>query len=240
MKETTERVIALPVRWDDNYDCVRDANHEEIALVHTSERGEQIVEALNNCPRLQSEIKTLKNRWDTVLCETCGYYRSSASPCKCNQFVAPGHNERLHTENVRLQLEIEAMTIEWQRMWNDEPNENGQYVHHLLCNSNRQVPIGSSGYICNCKGLPLFKRLLSEVAKREWIPIRSEEDLPKESGTYEVTAHAWGSPELRFADTNTFYDGQWEMTARGYTVIAWRNRPTPYQPEGEEAKQKVA
>lgn len=57
---------------------------------------------------LRAEIETLKNKWDAELCDTCGYFRSPVSPCKCWQLASPGHHERVR---ARLSEAVTALEI---------------------------------------------------------------------------------------------------------------------------------
>lgn len=67
--------------------------------------------------------------------------------------------------------EAEAIRLDYSQhflaLLRDERLSNGEYVHVLICNGNRQTPIGTPGKLCNCKNFPLFERLKRQ-AKEQW------------------------------------------------------------------------
>lgn len=57
---------------------------------------------------------------------------------------------------------------EFDAMLEDIPLANGQFVHMVWCNGGRSYPIDppDNNYICNCKNLPLFKRLKAQAVSK--------------------------------------------------------------------------
>ncbi len=58
----------------------------------------------------------------------------------------------------------EASQVMYQT-FHDEPMSNGYYYHIPFCNGIGNIPIGTEGKLCNCKNLPLFKRLRQQAEK---------------------------------------------------------------------------
>ena len=58
---------------------------------------------------------------------------------------------------------INSIVSDWNALFNDEIGSVGRYIHHIFCNGNNRDPIGTPGKFCNCKKLPLFKRIRQQA-----------------------------------------------------------------------------
>lgn len=69
------------------------------------------------------------------------------------------HVSHLESEVKRLN---KALDVTWKaidNLFQDKPDENGNYFHLIWCNGSNKYPIGAEGKLCNCKRSPLFSRL---------------------------------------------------------------------------------
>lgn len=92
--------------------------------------------------------------------------------------------------------------------------------------------IPASEYFQLADILAAFTRSLEQ-----WTPIRSEKDLPKEDGVYLWTCNFGNELDVRKIQLLTMNDGSRRVGPGSNLpldeIIAWRELPAPYQPQGE-------